>query len=93
MTGEEMRLALGKEGEEMVTWFMTQERKLFADSVVADSQSMLVNFFSVAGAEPGLSIAEAKELLSFLVVEYHHANIRRYSDQIPQKYKGTVDVL
>ena len=39
MTGEEFRKALSKKDEKIIDWFITQERNLFYDSIVAESQS------------------------------------------------------
>lgn len=93
MTGIEFRAAIGKKGEKIIDWFMTQERKLFNDSIVAESQSLVDTLLESMGADVDWSIDAAHIGLEKLLTERHYENILKFRDQIPDVYKGAVELM
>ncbi len=91
MTSEEMRFALGKEGEWITKWFIRQERTLWGDKVAAECQDLVDKLLTHAGAATNLTVDKIHEVLTFLLVEYHHTNIIMHQDQILQKYRHVVE--
>lgn len=93
MTGIEFRAALGMKGEKIIDWFMTQERKLFNDSIVAESQSMVDTLLESMGADLSWSIDAAQIGLEYMLTEHHYKNIVKVRDQIPDAYKGAAEFV